>query len=313
VTTTAVVVMAYGTPADRDAIGEFYTDVRRGHPPTKAQLDELIARYDAIGGTSPMNARTAAQIAALQSALDALEPGRFRTYYGSKHADPKIEAAIERAAGDSCDAVVGLVLAPHFSAMSVGEYIARASKAASDVGLRASFLEHWHEEPALIEALATRVSDALGALSPNEASDATVVVTAHSLPARVLETNDPYPDEIAKTAELLAARLGLASWRTGWQSAGRTGEAWLGPDICEIIDELATNGATAVVVCPAGFTSDHLEVLYDLDIVAANRAAAAGIAFVRTASLNAEPTVFQALARRVIELDEQGTRRVDAE
>jgi protoporphyrin/coproporphyrin ferrochelatase len=313
VTTTAVVVMAYGTPADRDAIGEFYTDVRRGHPPTKAQLDDLIARYDAIGGTSPMNARTAAQIAALQSALDALEPGRFRTYYGSKHADPKIEAAIERAAGDGCDAVVGLVLAPHFSAMSVGEYIARATKAADGVGLRASFLEHWHEEPALIDALATRVVDALGALSPNEASGATVVVTAHSLPARVLETNDPYPDEIATTAELLAARLGLTSWRTGWQSAGRTGEAWLGPDICEIIDELASNGATAAVVCPAGFTSDHLEVLYDLDIVAAHRAADKGIAFVRTASLNAEPTVFSALARLVVELDDQGKRGTDSE
>jgi ferrochelatase len=305
--------MAYGTPADRDAIGEFYTDVRRGHPPTKAQLDALIARYDAIGGTSPMNARTTAQIAALQSALDEVEPGRFRTYYGSKHADPNIEAAIERAGHDGCDAVVGLVLAPHFSAMSVGEYIARAKEAAGERGLRASFLERWHDEPALIDALAARVADALGALSPEEAAKATVVVTAHSLPARVLDTNDPYPDELATTAKLLADRLGLTSWRTGWQSAGRTGEAWLGPDICEIIDELAGKGATAVVVCPAGFTSDHLEVLYDLDIVAANRADAAGIAFVRTASLNAEPTVFSALARRVVELDGQGTRGIDAE
>jgi len=305
--------MAYGTPADRDAVGEFYTDVRRGHPPTKAQLDDLIARYDAIGGTSPMNARTTAQIAALQTALDDLEPERFRTYYGSKHADPKIEAAIERAAREGCDAVVGLVLAPHFSAMSVGEYIARAKETAGDLGLRASFLEHWHEEPALLDALAARVADALGTLSPEQAGGATVVVTAHSLPARVLDTNDPYPDELATTAKLLAERLGLTSWCTGWQSAGRTGEAWLGPDVCEIIDELAANGATAVVVCPAGFTSDHLEVLYDLDIVAADRAAAAGIAFVRTASLNAEPTVFQALARRVIELDEQGTRGIGAE
>jgi ferrochelatase len=305
--------MAYGTPTDRGAIGEFYTDVRRGHPPTTAELDNLIARYDAIGGTSPMNARTTAQVAALQVALDALEPGRFRTYYGSKHADPKIEATIARAASEGSDAVVGLVLAPHFSAMSVGEYVERAAKAAKAEGLRASFLEHWHDEPALIDALAARVGDALGALSPTEASGATVVVTAHSLPARVLETNDPYPDELATTARLLAARLGLRSWRTGWQSAGRTGEAWLGPDICEIIDELAASGATAVVVCPAGFTSDHLEILYDLDVVAAGRAADAGIAFVRTASLNAEASVFSALARRVIDLDDQGNRRIDPE
>jgi protoporphyrin/coproporphyrin ferrochelatase len=305
--------MAYGTPNDRNEIAEFYTDVRRGHPPTETQLDELIARYDAIGGTSPMNARTAAQVAALQDALDALEPGRFRTYYGSKHASPKIEAALRRAAEDGCDAVVGLVLAPHFSAMSVGEYVERAASAAKDAGLRASFVEHWYDEPALIDALVARIGDALGTLAPNEASGAALVVTAHSLPARVLEMNDPYPDELAATAKLVVAKLGPISWRTGWQSAGQTGETWLGPDICEIIDKLAGNGATAVVVCPAGFTSDHLEILYDLDIVAAKRAADAGIAFVRTASLNAEPLVFKALARRVIELDDQGNRGIDSE
>jgi len=299
--------MAYGTPADRDAIGEFYTDVRRGHPPTKAQLDDLISRYDAIGGTSPMNDRTATQIAALQSALDELEPGHFRTYYGSKHASPKIEAAIEGAARDGCDAIVGLVLAPHFSTMSVGEYVERAIETAKAVGVRASFLKHWHDEPALIDALSTRVADALATLAPEAALRATVVVTAHSLPRRVLEMDDPYPDELARTAQLIADRLGLTSWQTGWQSAGKTTEPWLGPDICELIDERARDGATAVVVCPAGFTSDHLEVLYDLDIVAAARAADAGIAFVRTASLNAEPSVFAALARRVVELDEQGT------
>jgi ferrochelatase len=313
VTTTAVVVMAYGTPTDRTAIGEFYTDVRRGRPPTQAQLDDLIGRYDAIGGISPLNERTAAQIAALQSALDELEPGRFRTYYGSKHANPKIEAAIERAAEDGCAGVVGLVLAPHFSSMSVGEYVERATETAKSLGLRSSFLEHWYDEPALIDALSTRVTDALDALPPDAALGATVVVTAHSLPARVLEVDDPYPGELRTTAELIAGKLGLTSWQTGWQSAGRTSEPWLGPDICEIIDDLAASGATAVVVCPAGFTSDHLEILYDLDIVAARRAADAGIAFVRTASLNAEPKVFAALARRVIELDDQGMLGIEAE
>jgi ferrochelatase len=305
--------MAYGTPADRAAIGEFYTDVRGGHPPTQAQLDDLTGRYDAIGGISPLNERTAAQIAALQSALDELEPGRFRTYYGSKHANPKIEAAIERAAKDGCGAVVGLVLAPHFSSISVGEYLARAAESAKGVGLRSSFLKHWYDEPALIDALAERVSDALDTLSPDAASGATVVVSAHSLPARVLEMDDPYPDELRATAELVADKLGLRSWQTGWQSAGRTNEPWLGPDISQIIDDLAASGATAVIVCPAGFTSDHLEVLYDLDIVAAGRAADAGIEFVRTASLNAEPKVFAALARRVIELDDQGMRGTEPE
>jgi ferrochelatase len=313
VTTTAVVVMAYGTPADRAAIGEFYTDVRRGSAPTKVLLDELIGRYDAIGGISPLNERTAAQVAALQTALDELEPGRFRTYYGSKHANPKIEAAIEAGAADGCAAVVGLVLAPHFSAMSVGEYLERAAKTADAFGLRASFLTHWYDEPALIDALATRVADALASLPPDAAIGATVVVTAHSLPARVLESGDPYPDELRATAELIAGKLGLTSWQTGWQSAGRTGEPWLGPDICQIIDDLAAAGSTAVVVCPAGFTSDHLEILYDLDIVAAGRAEEAGIAFARTASLNAEPQVFAALARRVLELANHETRETAPE
>jgi ferrochelatase len=311
VTTTAVLVMAYGTPADRATVAEFYTDVRRGHPPTPEQLDELVGRYDAIGGISPLNERTAAQIAALQFALDALEPGRFATYYGSKHAAPKIEAAIEQATRDGCSALVGLVLAPHFSSMSVGEYVERAAEQASALGLESSFLTHWHDEPALIEALAGRVSDALTALSPDVAARATVVVSAHSLPARILESGDPYPDELQTTAKLIANRLGLASWQIGWQSAGRTSEAWLGPDITETIDDLAAGGSTAVVVCPAGFTSDHLEILYDLDIVAANRARAAGIEFVRTASLNADPAVFAALARKVVELDDQRKRGAD--
>ena len=148
--TTAVVVMAYGTPADREAIGAFYTDVRRGHPPEQSQLDELIARYDAIGGTSPLNERTAAQIAALQAALEEAEPGRFRTYYGAKHADPKIEAAIEQAANDGCSAIVGLVLAPHYSAMSVGEYVERARDESARAGLPAGFLERWYDEPAFV-------------------------------------------------------------------------------------------------------------------------------------------------------------------
>jgi len=304
--TTAVLVMAYGTPANRESVAAYYTDIRRGRPPSEDQLEELLSRYDAIGGLSPMNERTAEQIAALQTALDVIEPGRFRTYYGAKHADPKIEAAVAALADDGCDAVIGIVLAPHFSAMSVGEYVERAAKEAKARGLRASFLERWYDEPALIDALAPRVTAALESLTPAQAKGATVVVTAHSLPARILETGDPYPDEIATTARLIAERLRLDSWRTGWQSAGRTSEPWLGPDIGDVIDELATSGASAVVVCPAGFTSDHLEVLYDLDIVAAKRADDAGIGFARTASLNADPAVFAALATRLASIDDEG-------
>jgi ferrochelatase len=292
--------MAYGTPQDKDSVLAFYTDVRRGRPPSAEQLADLVSRYDAIGGLSPMNDRTTAQIAALQVALDEVAPGEYRTYYGAKHASPKIEDALRQAAADGCDAVVGLVLAPHYSAFSVGEYIERAEATAHELGLKSAFIKRWNTEPALIDALSSRVSEAIASLLPEQREKVTVVITAHSLPERILTTGDRYPDEIAETARLIAERLNLSAWQTGWQSAGRTSEPWLGPDINDTITSLAASGSSAVVVCACGFTSDHLEVLYDLDILANSIAHEAGIGFARTASINAEPKVFAALAQRVI-------------
>lgn len=300
--TVAVLVMAYGTPQDRDAVLGFYTDVRRGRPPTGEQLADLASRYDAIGGLFPMNERTSAQILALQRALDEIEPGKFQTYYGAKHASPRIEEAIERAAAEGCSGVVGLVLAPHYSAMSVGEYIERARKRATGLGLRSAFIEHWHEEPALVEALAARVERSISALPASKREGVTIVFTAHSLPRRILTTGDAYPEAIKRTAALVAERLHLDKWITGWQSAGRTTEPWLGPDISETIEDLAQKGVPSVIVCACGFTSDHLEVLYDLDILASSVAERAGIAFGRTESINAEPAVFDALAARLAAL-----------
>jgi ferrochelatase len=247
-----------------------------------------------------MNERTTAQINALQHALDTLEPGEFVTYYGAKHASPKVEDAVQRAVADGCEALVGLVLAPHYSAFSVGEYVERARVCANELGLMSAFVESWSVEPALIDTLSTRVSDAIASLSPDQQAGVTVVMTAHSLPERILTSSDRYPDEVAETARRIAQRLDLTSWQTAWQSAGRTSEPWLGPDINDTIKALAASGSTAVVVCACGFTSDHLEVLYDLDVLAKSVAEAAGIGFARTASINAEPAVFKALAARVV-------------
>jgi ferrochelatase len=296
--------MAYGTPPDQASVLEFYTDVRRGRPPTPEQLADLVSRYEAIGGLSPMNERTNAQIDALQLALDEIAPAEYSTYYGAKHASPKIEDAVRQAVADGCDALVGLVLAPHYSAFSVGEYIERAKDTANQLGLASEFVERWNDEPALIDALSNRVSDAIASLTPKQRERVSVVMTAHSLPERILASGDSYPDEIAETARLIAERLALSSWQTGWQSAGRTTEPWLGPDINDTIRDLAANGSSAVVVCACGFTSDHLEVLYDLDILAKSVANDAGVGFARTASINAEPSVFVALARRVVALRE---------
>jgi protoporphyrin/coproporphyrin ferrochelatase len=299
--TTAVLVMAYGTPSAPDEIEAYYTDVRRGRPPSAEQLADLERRYAAIGGLSPLTTHSRAQIAALERALETRAPGAFRAYYGTKHAEPKLEAAVDAAAADGATGLVGLVLAPHYSSLSVGEYIARAADAAATRGLPATFLESWHEDPTLIALLAERVNAARTAMDAGP-DTIEVVFSAHSLPARITETGDPYPSQLTRTAELVAEAAGLTRWRTGWQSAGRTPEPWLGPDILTVIDALAADGTQALLVAPIGFTSDHLEVLYDLDIEARARADAAGIEFARTTSLNDDARLFEALAGVVEQL-----------
>jgi len=226
-----VVVMAYGTPRSPDDILPYYTDIRRGRPPTDEQLADLTRRYAAIGGTSPLAARTEAQRAAIQRALDALSPGTYRVVLGLKHADPKIEVAVEQLADAS--RLVGLVLAPHFSEFSVGEYLGRLTDAAHvDVaGIRS-----WATEPAFVELIATDIQRRLAAMP----AGTQVLFTAHSLPQRILTSGDPYPDELRATAEAVAERAGLEPhrWSIAWQSAGRTPEPWLGPDVLEVIDGL---------------------------------------------------------------------------
>jgi protoporphyrin/coproporphyrin ferrochelatase len=188
------------------------------------------------------------------------------------------------------------VLAPHYSALSVGEYLERVEETAAAVGIQVYPVRNWHLEDDLIALLAERLSQAVEAAG--QAPEATqVLVTAHSLPRRVLDMGDPYPDQLAETAEAVTAAAGVPRWTVAWQSAGRTPEPWLGPDVLEAIDTAAEEGAKAVVVCPAGFTSDHLEILYDLDIEANARAESRGMAFARTDSLNADPGFCDVVAR----------------
>jgi protoporphyrin/coproporphyrin ferrochelatase len=289
--------MAYGTPRTTTEILPYYTDIRRGRPPTDEQLADLTARYDALGGTSGLAARTDAQCTGLQRALDTAAPGQFQVSLGLKHATPRIEDAVRAAAAAGLDRAVAVVLAPHFSAMSVGEYLHRASSTADDVGMAMVGITAWWDEPAYLDFLAAGVRSQLATLPENTI----VVFTAHSLPVRILATGDPYPSQIAATGAAVAERTGLTpeQWRMGWQSAGRTAEPWLGPDILSVIDE-AAGRYDGVLVCACGFTSDHLEVRYDLDIEATKRAADRGVAFARTPSINDDPTVLAALATRII-------------
>jgi ferrochelatase len=290
--------MAYGTPRGPDEVEAYYTDIRRGRPPTHEQLADLTRRYDAIGGISPLRERTERQRDALQAALDQQAPGRCRVVLGYKHAQPSIEEA--KASIGDCASVVALVLAPHYSALSVGEYVARAGADHA--------VESWHLEPAYVAFLADQVRAALARVP----APAMVLFTAHSLPARVIDMGDPYADQLRATAEAVADAAGLdpsTEWATAWQSAGRTPEPWLGPDVNDVIRELAAAGrAASVVVCPCGFVADHLEVLYDLDIEAQRVATESGLTFTRTAVPNDDPAVMAALAASVLSFfGEEGT------
>ncbi len=303
-----LVVMAYGTPRTHDEIEAYYTDIRRGRPPTPEQLADLVRRYDAIGGISPLAERTEAQRAALERALAERMPGRWTVVLGQKHAAPFIEDAVALLVDAGVAEAVGLVLAPHYSEFSVGEYQRRAAEAGKVRGLAVSGIDHWHLEPAYLDFLADATREARVGLPAKHK----VLFTAHSLPERVL-VGDPYPEELRESATAVAERAALSSpsgWELCWQSAGRTPEPWRGPDVLEVIRDLgATGGCDAVLVCAQGFTSDHLEILYDLDVEARGVASEVGLAFARTRSLNDAPAVMAALADRVIaRLAEAGGR-----
>lgn len=290
-----VLAMAYGTPIDRADIPRYYTDIRRGNPPPPGLLEALTARYDAIGGTFPLREITESQRLGLQVALDRRSPGQYRVGLGCKHSPPTVEAGVSALAAAGAERLVGLVLAPHYSKLSVGEYAARAAAAAAASRLPVSTIPSWHLLPAYVEFLAAAVRDGLAGLP----QDAEVVFTAHSLPARIAHDDDPYPQQLAATAQAVANSCALKNHSVGWQSAGRTPEPWLGPDILEILRARAAAGTPGVLVCACGFVADHLEVAYDLDIEAAGLARELGLPFARTRSLGADPAVLAGLAQLV--------------
>jgi ferrochelatase len=297
--------MAYGTAYGPVDIERYYTDIRGGRKPSPELLADLAGRYAAIGNRFPLLEITRRQAAVLEQELNAGRPGGFRVYLGMKHSAPSIAEGVILMRADGIERAVGVVLAPHYSRLSVGGYIDRVEAAVeAGPGGRApsfTFVRSWHDHPLFIEVLAARVRDALKELQPAERERAAVVFSAHSLPARIAHEGDPYPEQLKETAQLVGASLGLDETLIAWQSAGRTPEPWLGPDLCDVISDLAVAGRSAVVVCACGFVADHLEILYDLDIEAARAAREAGIGFVRTESMNDDPAFIAALAAVVRE------------
>ena len=293
--------MAYGTPRSTEEILPYYTDIRRGRVPTPEQLADLTARYDAIGGISPLAARTEAQRDALQRALDTEAPGEYHVQLGLKHAHPMIEESVNDLAQQGFTTIIALVLAPHYSSYSIGQYVGRATEAALPHGITVIGIDSWAIEPAFIRFIANDMEQKRS----NMPARTRVLFTAHSLPQRIIDGGDPYPQELHATATAVATQLNMNEgddWGIAWQSAGRTPEPWIGPDILAVLQEIAdTKSADGVVVSACGFVADHLEVLYDLDIEAQHLAEKLGLAFARTACVNDDAEVMTALAHRVID------------
>lgn len=300
-TPIGVLLMAHGSPESSEEIQPFYTRIRHGRPPTPERLADLERRYASIGGLSPLNDRTRAQVDGVRAALAARAPGRYLVEYGAKHTRPLIEDAAAALTQAGVETVIGLVLTPHGSSLGTGEYLERAEAA---LGEAVAFVgvPQWYAQPGLMALLAERVGDALGALPAGpDQSRYPVIFTAHSLPERVRAEGDTYPEQLEESARLVAAASRVTRWLVAWQSAGRTPEPWLGPDVRDVVRSLAKEGkADGVVVCPVGFVADHLEVLYDLDVELADVTAELGLAYARTASLNDDPRFIQVLADVIV-------------
>jgi ferrochelatase len=278
----AVVLMAYGSPERLEDVPAYYRDIRGGRPIRPELLDDLVERYRSLGieDQSPLNAITEETRAALEREL-----GDVPAFTGMKHWEPRIAQAAERALATGAETLVGLVLAPHYSSMSIAGYRQQLEDALAD---RAEllFIDSWHDEPGFIDLLAERV----------RGTAAHLVFTAHSLPARILKTGDPYKEQLLETSQLVAERAAIATWSFSFQSESQTGEPWLGPDILDHLEELHGRGVREVLVCPVGFVADHLEIRWDLDHEAREKARELGMTYSRIEMPNAEPAFIKVLA-----------------
>jgi ferrochelatase len=291
----AVILMAYGSPERPEDVPAYFSDIRGGRPVRQEAVDELVERYRRIGGTSPLNRITEEQRAALEEATG------LPAYVGMKHWHPRIPEAVERALAGGAERLVGLVLAPHYSSISIGGYRDRLEEAlAGRADL--TFVESWHDHEPYLELLAERV----------HGTGAHVVFTAHSLPERILAVGDPYCDQLLETSQLVAEQAGITDWSFAFQSESRTGEPWLGPDILVELERLHRAGVREVLVAPVGFVSDHLEILWDLDVAAREKAAQLGLRLDRIESLNADPAFIRALAD-LVEKASRAEARIEAQ
>lgn len=299
-----LLVMAYGTATDPSEVMEYYTHIRHGHAPSHDVVDELAGRYAQLpGGRSPLLEITTDQMNAIAQAVRDRGVELAAVELGQKHSAPFIEDGVDHLIAAGVDRIVGIVLAPHWSTMSVAEYLGRARRRAAELQpqLPLDLVADWHLADGYIDWLAAAVQAALAEIPVDARAGTEVLFTAHSLPVRILQENDPYPISLKETAAAVAEEAGIERWSTGWQSAGQTATPWLGPDLLEILPSKRAEGRSGVVVCACGFVSDHLEVLYDLDIETKGAAEELGLAFARTAMPNDDAPFIATLAGLVLD------------
>jgi ferrochelatase len=289
----AVLLMAYGGPESLDQVEPYLRDVRGGRPMSPEFVAEITARYARIGGRSPIRELTEAQAAGVRQVLGKAGSDRFAVYIGMRHWHPYIRDVVERIATEGHRRLVGIVLAPHYSGMSVGAYEKQLLDAAAG-RIELALVRSWGDHPKFLDAVAGRVAQTLQRF-PSPAA-VQVLFTAHSLPERILANGDPYPDELRASAAAVAKRAGLGAWRFAFQSAGATPEPWLGPEAGAVMTELAGQGHRAFLIVPIGFVCDHVEVLYDVDVMYRALAERLGVQLERTPSLNDDPLLVGALA-----------------
>jgi ferrochelatase len=288
---TAVLLMAYGSPETAADVAPYYTHIRGGQRPPEERIKELETRYAFVGGKTPLRAITNAQAAGLQRLLDEREgPGRFRVFVGMKHWHPFIKQMLGEIRQSGIRDVIAIALAPHFSKMSIGGY--EKALAEDGHGLNIRIVRSWNTNGTLIDCIVTQTKEAL---ANSDGKRPHIVFTAHSLPERIREWNDPYEEQLLETCRLVAARLPGYDWSFSFQSAGHTADPWLGPDIAEALADLKAKGTSDVLVCPIGFVADHLEILFDLDKEAKEAAERLRMRLARVESRNSHPLFLAAL------------------
>jgi ferrochelatase len=310
-----VLLMAYGTPDSPGEVAAYYTHIRGGRAPSAEAVKKLQRRYEIVGGRTPLLEITNAVRDGLERELNvgASLDDRYRVYVGMKHWHPFIRDVVQRMAEDGVTDLLALALAPHYSRMSVGGYHSAVTDALSSLRnpIAAHMVNSWHLHPGFISLIADRVRGTLDAWPVPDRASVVTIFSAHSLPERIRDWNDPYEQLLLETCHAVAARAGVDNWRFAWQSAGETGEPWLGPDIGEMIADLQHDGVRHVLSAPIGFVSDHLEILYDIDYEAQRRAEAYGVTLRRIPMPNADPAFIAVLASVVSEA--APTRRTSLE